>query len=149
MPSPEPHPDVAALSQEKRGRFKFRFDLGSATNPLRFEPPSRLAPRPKSRDGAATRAVPVIVTGECQSMENKKMSAKKALAALAASSLLAFAFLTPAYAQEEGMEDGTTTEMPADDESSEDGTDASGDGMMDPGMDEGTGDGSMEPPPEE
>lgn len=70
-------------------------------------------------------------------MENKKMSAKKALAALAASSLLAFAFLSPAYAQEEGMDEGTTTEMPAD-------PDSSGEETMDPGMDEGAGDGSME-----
>ena len=58
-----------------------------------------------------------------------KMTAKKALAALAASSILACLALAPAYAQDEPADEGTTMEDPADSES--DGS------MDDPGSDDG------------
>jgi len=59
------------------------------------------------------------------------MTTKKVLLALAATSLLAFGFTAPVFAQDSG-DDGATTEAPADPDSAD-----SGDTAQDPGMDDG------------
>jgi hypothetical protein len=74
------------------------------------------------------------------------MTTKKVLLALAATSLLAFGSFAPVFAQD-SMDDGASTEAPADPGGADEG-----DAASDPGMDEGAGDASGdaggEPQPE-
>jgi len=76
------------------------------------------------------------------------MTTKKVLLALAATSLLAFGYAAPAFAQDAG-DDGATTEAPADPDSADSGDMAPDQGTDDSGSDASDdAGGQSEPQPE-